>query len=123
MVIEGANRFGLAQLHQFRGRVGRGETQSYCFLIPDDTEDISIDRIRDHQARRIGSDDLNVAERRLAAIEDSNDGFYLAEIDLHLRGIGDLLGRRQSGHSHLNLLGEQYADLAELSQRGGAHNS
>ena len=117
MVIEGANRFGLAQLHQFRGRVGRGETQSYCFLIPDDTEDISIDRIRDHQAGRIGSDDLSIAEKRLAAIEESSDGFYLAEVDLHLRGIGDLLGRRQSGHSHLHLLGEQYADLAELSQR------
>lgn len=117
MVIEGANRFGLAQLHQFRGRVGRGETQSYCFLVPDDTEDISIDRIRDQQAGRIGSEDLSVAEKRLAAIEESNDGFYLAEIDLQLRGIGDLLGRRQSGQSQLQLMGQQYSDLAELSQR------
>ena len=117
MVVEGANRFGLAQLHQFRGRVGRGETQSYCFLIPDLIEDISIDRIRDHQAGRIGGDELSVAEKRLAAIEESNDGFYLAEIDLKLRGIGDLLGRRQSGQSNLQLIGRQYADLAELSQR------
>ena len=56
-------------------------------------------------------------EKRLAAIEESNDGFYLAEIDLKLRGIGDLLGRRQSGQSNLQLIGRQYADLAELSQR------
>ena len=117
MVIEGANRFGLAQLHQFRGRVGRGDSQSYCFLIPDDTEDISIDRIRDYQAGRISGEDLGVAEKRLAAIEESNDGFHLAEVDLKLRGIGELLGRRQSGHSHLQLMGQQYSDLAELSQR------
>ncbi len=117
MVIEGANRFGLAQLHQFRGRVGRGETQSYCFLIPDLSEDINIDRIRDHQAERIGGEELSVAEKRLAAIEESNDGFYLAEIDLKLRGIGDLLGRRQSGQNNLQLIGRQYSDLAELSQR------
>ena len=117
IVIEGANRFGLAQLHQFRGRVGRGEDQSYCFLIPDREAAIDIDRIRDQQAGRISSDELSVAEQRLAAVEVSSDGFHLAEVDLQLRGVGDLLGRRQSGHSHLQLLGREYADLAELSRR------
>ena len=117
MAIEGANRFGLAQLHQFRGRVGRGETQSYCFLLPDQTAQIDIDRIHDHRAGRLGSDELSIAERRLAAVEESNDGFHLAEVDLQLRGTGDLLGRRQSGHGKLQMSGQSFADLAELSQR------
>jgi len=117
IVIEGANRFGLAQLHQFRGRVGRGETQSYCFLIPDRAAQIDLDRIGDLHAGRTSGDELSIAEQRLAAIESSNDGFYLAEVDLQLRGIGDLLGRRQSGHSHLHLMQQNYAELAELSQR------
>ena len=117
IVIEGANRFGLAQLHQFRGRVGRGETQSYCFLIPDRAAQIDLDRIGDLHAGRTSGDELSIAEQRLAAIESSNDGFYLAEVDLRLRGIGDLLGRRQSGHSHLHLMQQNYAELAELSQR------
>ncbi len=117
IVIEGANRFGLAQLHQFRGRVGRGETQSYCFLIPDREAQIDLDRIGDLHAGRTGADELSIAEQRLAAMEASNDGFHLAEVDLQLRGIGDLLGRRQSGHSNLQLMRQNYADLAELSQR------
>ena len=77
MVIEGANRFGLAQLHQFRGRVGRGEHQSHCLLIADET---SAD-----------------AEERLTALEKTNDGFELAEKDLALRGPGQFFGQRQSG--------------------------
>lgn len=77
IVIEGADRFGLAQLHQFRGRVGRGEHQSYCILI---AEDVSAD-----------------AEQRLTALEATNDGFVLAERDLELRGPGEFFGRRQSG--------------------------
>ncbi len=116
MVIEGANRFGLAQLHQFRGRVGRGEAQSYCFLIPDRSARVDIDRIRDHQAGRVEASDLSVAERRLEAVEASTDGFHLAEVDLQLRGIGDLLGRRQSGHSNLQLMRRNHADLAQLAQ-------
>lgn len=77
MMIEGANRFGLAQLHQFRGRVGRGSHESFCILIPD------------------ADDEPN--NPRLQALVDTNDGFKLAEIDWKLRGAGDLLGTRQSG--------------------------
>ena len=117
IVIEGANRFGLAQLHQFRGRVGRGERQSYCFLIPDPAAAIDLDRINDLRAGRLSGDELSIAEQRLAAVEASNDGFHLAEVDLRLRGIGDLLGRRQSGHSNLALIQQNYTELAELSQR------
>src|SRR6266540_1228572 len=79
MLIEGADRFGLAQLHQLRGRVGRGSAQSYCLLIPtheDATEN-----------------------ERLQAMSDSNDGFVLAEKDLQQRGPGEFLGTRQSGYS------------------------
>lgn len=83
MVVEGANRFGLAQLHQFRGRVGRGEHQSYCLLIAD----------------AVGGD----AEERLKALEQSNDGFMLAEKDLEIRGPGEFFGRRQSGLPELRL--------------------
>jgi ATP-dependent DNA helicase RecG len=78
MLIEGADRFGLAQLHQLRGRVGRGLEQSYCLLIPtndDDTEN-----------------------ERLLAMAESNDGFVLAEKDLQQRGPGEFLGTRQSGY-------------------------
>lgn len=77
MLIEGADRFGLAQLHQLRGRVGRGSDQSYCLLIPtheDKTEN-----------------------ERLQAMAESNDGFFLAEKDLNLRGPGEFLGTRQAG--------------------------
>ena len=77
MIIEGAERFGLAQLHQFRGRVGRGEYQSYCFLFTTTPE----------QAR----------SPRLKAMEEYDSGFQLAEIDLKLRGPGELFGTRQSG--------------------------
>jgi ATP-dependent DNA helicase RecG len=83
MLVEGANRFGLAQLHQFRGRVGRGEHASYCLLV---------------------SDALNPRlDERLAAMEQSQDGFYLAEKDLELRGPGDFLGTRQSGFAGLRM--------------------
>ncbi|MBI2122269.1 MAG: ATP-dependent DNA helicase RecG [Candidatus Sungbacteria bacterium] len=78
MIIEGAERFGLAQLHQFRGRVGRGTDQSYCFLFP--TED-------------------GMVTRRLRAVVDARNGFELAEQDLKIRGPGDLFGTEQWGIS------------------------
>jgi ATP-dependent DNA helicase RecG len=77
IMIEGAERFGLAQLHQFRGRVGRGEHPSYCILVSDVAEGEAV--------------------RRLEALENSTDGFALAQIDLELRGPGDFFGTRQSG--------------------------
>lgn len=77
MLIEGADRFGLAQLHQFRGRVGRGAEQSYCFLMPGNEEKESTER--------------------LSIVASCTDGFILAEKDLELRGSGDILGTVQSG--------------------------
>src|SRR5690606_1198688 len=84
MVIEGADRFGLAQLHQLRGRVGRGGGQAYCFLIADPTTD--------------------AAKRRLQLMRTCGDGFALAQADLELRGPGELLGLRQSGLPDLPVL-------------------
>ena len=78
MVIEGANRFGLAQLHQLRGRVGRGASQSYCILVT---------------GRELGED----AKRRIAIMVETNDGFVIAEEDMRLRGFGEIDGTRQSG--------------------------
>lgn len=97
MVIEGANRFGLAQLHQFRGRVGRGEHASYCLLLSDTNDDD--------------------ARQRLQAMEDTTDGFKLAEMDWKLRGAGDLIGTRQSGGNKLQLIQEMTPQLVELAQR------
>ncbi len=85
MVIENADRFGIAQLHQLRGRVGRSELDSFCFLIAD-KESISKE-----------------AQIRLESIESISDGFKLAEIDLDLRGEGTILGARQKGRSDLRL--------------------
>jgi ATP-dependent DNA helicase RecG len=89
MLIEGADRFGLAQLHQFRGRVGRGEHQSYCLLLSDTVSP------EDPQTR--------TTWERLRAIENTQDGFLLAEKDLELRGPGDFFGVRQSGLPALRL--------------------
>ncbi len=104
MMIEGADRFGLAQLHQFRGRVGRGAHQSYCLLFTD-------------------VDDADTV-RRLTAVVTHTSGFDLAEIDLQLRGMGDLHGLRQHGHEFrvANLLdaamiSDAQAEAARLLER------
>jgi ATP-dependent DNA helicase RecG len=98
MLIEGANRFGLAQLHQFRGRVGRGEHQSYCLLVADT---VSQD-----------------AEARLMAVEATQDGFELAEEDLKLRGPGEFFGTRQSGLPELRVA--RLSDMDVLEQARAA---
>jgi ATP-dependent DNA helicase RecG len=87
IIIENADRFGLAQLHQLRGRVGRSSHQSYCYLMMSST---------------------NKPSERLRELEKSDDGFYLAEVDMQLRGPGEIYGKRQSGP--LNL---QIASLAD----------
>jgi ATP-dependent DNA helicase RecG len=83
MVVLGADRFGIAQLHQLRGRVGRGADESRCFLVAEAATD--------------------EAEERLAALVASTDGFELAEVDLDLRGEGTVMGERQKGRSDLRL--------------------
>ncbi len=83
MVIEQAERFGLAQIHQLRGRVGRGPHQSYCILVTGKLNEIARERIR--------------------TLVDSNDGFYIAEMDMRLRGPGEFFGTKQSGIPGLRL--------------------
>ena len=95
MLVENAERFGLAQLHQLRGRVGRGEHQSYCIFI--------------------NTNDKKETRERLEILNHSNDGFYIAGEDLRLRGPGDLFGIRQSGDLQFKL-GDIYNDAALLKQ-------
>ena len=83
MVVEDADRFGIAQLHQLRGRVGRSSAPSWCYLLAEET--------------------TPDATARLQALEQSTDGFDLAEVDLELRGEGTILGARQKGRSDLRL--------------------
>lgn len=97
MLIENAERFGLSQLHQFRGRVGRGPHKSYCLLVAGTT--------------------TNETNERLMAMEETTDGFKLAEIDWKLRGPGDLLGVRQSGLAQFSLAELMNPRLVELAQR------
>jgi ATP-dependent DNA helicase RecG len=97
MIIEGAERFGLAQLHQLRGRVGRGTGKSICLLL------------RGQQLSETG-------RARLALMRETNDGFRIAEEDLRLRGPGEILGTRQSGEAGFRLASaEQVAELAPMA--------
>jgi ATP-dependent DNA helicase RecG len=95
MVIENAQRFGLSQLHQLRGRVGRGVAASACLLMYSTGD-----------APRLGE----AARERLKAMAETNDGFEIARRDLEIRGPGEFLGARQSGDQML-----RFADLAEDS--------
>ena len=97
MLIDGADRFGLAQLHQFRGRVGRGRQQSYCLLLADEP----------------GGE----ARERLRIVERVHDGFELAEEDLRIRGPGDYLGVRQSGVPSLRVARITDQDILVLARR------
>ncbi len=99
MIVENAETFGLAQLHQLRGRVGRSERQSWCALI-------------------VGPGATDEARRRLAVLEQTADGFVIAEKDLEARGPGDLLGTRQSGLPALRVA-DPVRDLARLPQARG----
>ncbi len=95
MLIENAERFGLAQLHQLRGRVGRGEHKSYCILISDSKS--------------------TVARERLKTLKDTNDGFIIAEKDLELRGVGDFFGTKQHGIPEFKIA-NLYEDIKILKQ-------
>jgi ATP-dependent DNA helicase RecG len=97
MIVEGADRFGLAQLHQLRGRVGRGEAHSICLLLR-------------------GNALSETARARLALMRETNDGFRIAEEDLRLRGAGEILGTRQSGEAQFRLAKpEQISELAQTA--------
>ncbi|MBA4038783.1 MAG: DNA helicase RecG [Planctomyces sp.] len=102
IVIEDADRFGLAQLHQLRGRVGRGSLPSVCVLISPENDALSNDRL------------LTLAQTR--------DGFRVAEKDLELRGFGDFFGEKQSGSSHFRVVSfPRDGDLLQLARRAAQH--
>jgi ATP-dependent DNA helicase RecG len=101
MLIEGADRFGLSQLHQFRGRVGRGEFQSYCLLLAENPK--------------------AVGRERLTIIEQMQDGFALAEEDLRLRGPGEFFGTRQSGLPDLHMAKLSDVSLLERARKEAIH--
>ena len=98
MIVEQAERFGLAQLHQLRGRVGRGAAQSYCILVTEKMNDAARERIR--------------------TLVESTDGFYIAEMDLKLRNAGEIFGTKQSGLPSLRMADiRRDLDLLEIARR------
>ncbi|MFA5197030.1 MAG: ATP-dependent DNA helicase RecG [Patescibacteria group bacterium] len=101
MIIEDADRFGLSQLHQFRGRVGRGEHQSYCFLFTKSNSEPVL--------------------KRLNALVQTNDGFKLSEVDLEIRGPGDFIGARQHGLPDIKM--KNLMDLALIKKCRDAANN
>jgi ATP-dependent DNA helicase RecG len=102
MVIESAERFGLAQLHQLRGRIGRGTRESTCILL-------------------FGSELSETARERLKIIFEQTNGFEIARLDLKMRGPGEVLGQRQSGQPMLRFADlERDADLVRAAQQAAA---
>jgi ATP-dependent DNA helicase RecG len=101
MIVEGADRFGLAQLHQLRGRVGRASVESFCVLVSESTDEL--------------------AQARLKAVAETHDGFALAERDFELRKEGDVLGLAQSGFPRLRVASLQVAGHRDLAIRARAH--
>ena len=105
MVIENAERFGLAALHQLRGRVGRGNAQSFCVLVYGDN--ISPDGLK-----------------RLNVLCETDDGFVIAEQDLMMRGVGELLGTKQSGWIQYHFVNyREHRDLFKLAQSAAMNNN
>ena len=107
MLIENSERFGLSQLHQIRGRVGRGTEKSYCILLSDAKTDVT--------------------KERLAALKSTSDGFVISELDLSIRGPGEFFGTRQHGlpemkianlYNDINILKESQEAAVELIRRG-----
>jgi len=101
MVVEGAERFGLGQLHQLRGRVGRGSVQSYCLLFTDSPDEKTISRLK--------------------ALETIHNGPALAEVDLTLRGPGEVFGTRQHGAPHLKIA--SFTDMKTVNETQAALHS
>jgi ATP-dependent DNA helicase RecG len=95
MIIENAERFGLAQLHQLRGRVGRGSEQSYCILLTDDK--YAAKKLQTSSNRAQARQEIQAMKKRLQTMVETTDGFKIAEVDLALRGAGEYFGTRQSG--------------------------
>jgi ATP-dependent DNA helicase RecG len=99
IIIENSNKFGLSQLHQLRGRVGRGAVQSTCILL--------------YKKNLSGN-----AKKRIQILKSSNDGFFIAEEDMKLRGFGDILGYQQSGIKDFKLADPiQHEDLFKIAER------
>jgi ATP-dependent DNA helicase RecG len=101
MMVENSERFGLAQLHQLRGRVGRGSDQSYCIFITSSVQKETMERLQ--------------------VLNKSNDGFFISSEDMRLRGPGDLFGIRQSGQFQFSL-GDIYQDAAMLQEAQSCAN-
>jgi ATP-dependent DNA helicase RecG len=111
MMIENAERFGLSQLHQLRGRVGRGEKQSYCFLVTKDNYRYALKRYNKDDERKS-------VIVRLKTMQQTNDGFEISEVDLKLRGPGDIMGTRQSGLPAFKFIDLVYdADLISTARK------
>ena len=134
MMIRSPSRFGLAQLHQLRGRVGRGAHRSYCFLVAE-SEGAALRRLGEARQRRAaaGADPQEVeqwfkravaqneaGQERLAVLARTNDGFEIAEADLRMRGQGDFFGARQSGMAAVRMANVDDRDLMEAAREQSA---